>query len=141
MNSDVPVQVVLDTLAALDLGAHVDPVASHLCDNGFEDFVPVSSLVKLLREAGVLAARAIAVKNTITTNRASEVPVCCASAIELLCVRCHGGRWCFLQAAASIPTVLPPRVALLPAPEVCPVCVLFPFRFQCLSVMLCADTC
>ncbi len=81
----VSVEAVLGTLAALDLGAHVDPVANHLCDNGFEDFVPVSSLIKLLREAGVVAARAIAVKNMLAQNTVSPVPVCGATATELLC--------------------------------------------------------
>jgi hypothetical protein len=69
----VTLEAVLDTLATLDLNAHADPVAAHLCDNGFEDRVPVSSLVKLLRDAGVPPARAVAVKNTVTRNPASPV--------------------------------------------------------------------
>ncbi len=81
-SSMVSVQTVIDTLAALDLGALADPVAAHFCDSGFEDFVSLSNLIKLLRDAGVPPARAIAVKRAVAQSLAS--PVCCASATELL---------------------------------------------------------
>ncbi len=87
------VETVIDTLTALDLGAHADPVAAHLCDSGFEDFVPLSNLIKLLRDAGVPPARAITVKNTVAQSLPVASPVRCARAVELfvLCVSC--GRW------------------------------------------------
>jgi hypothetical protein len=92
VEASVSLVAVLDSLATLNLNAHADPVAAHLCDNGFEDRVPISGLVKLLRDAGVPPARAVAVKNAVTTNRVSLVSFC--STCELLCVICHGTLAC-----------------------------------------------
>ncbi len=69
----VSLEAVLGTLGALKLHAHADSVAAHLCDKGFEDDVPISSLVQLLRDAGVPPARAVAVKNTVLRSIAPPV--------------------------------------------------------------------
>ncbi len=69
----VSLVAVLDSLASLNLNAYADPVAAHLCDSGFEDCVLISSLVKLLRDAGVPPARAVAVKNAATALHVSLV--------------------------------------------------------------------
>jgi hypothetical protein len=79
VSATVSVEAVLDTLGSLNLTAHVDRVATHLGDNGFEDQVPLGSLVQLLCDAGVPPSRSVAVKNAVVRNLAS--PVRCTRAV------------------------------------------------------------
>jgi hypothetical protein len=69
----VETKPILDTLNALDLSVHAGPVATQLCDSGFEHQVPVSSVVKILNDAGVPHSRAIAVKVVVTRSMTSPV--------------------------------------------------------------------
>ncbi len=79
-NATVPLLAVLAALGDLNLDAHADSFATYIRDKIIEDQVPMHSLVKLLRDAGVPPARAVAVKHAVNIIPASLV--WCAPVIE-----------------------------------------------------------
>ncbi len=64
---------IISQLRLLGLGAHEDPVAAHLLDSGFEVEVPLKDLVQNLRDAGVPAAKAVAVRSALATGVSSPL--------------------------------------------------------------------
>ncbi len=72
----VSAELLLHTLGTVGAKSHADTVAALLCDSGFEDNVPISSLVKLLRDAGVSPVRAIVAKNAVKQKVKSLVRGC-----------------------------------------------------------------
>ena len=79
----VPVADVMAQLTAMGLVDHEDKVAETLLDAGCEDTVPLNQIVKYLRDAGVPAARALALKTALSTRslpaQTGAAPVAVAS--------------------------------------------------------------
>jgi hypothetical protein len=71
--ASVTVAAVLEALGPLGLQEHCEPVAGHLIDNGYEELVPLSGLVKLLRDAGLPPTRALAVKSAVLQSQDRQV--------------------------------------------------------------------
>ncbi len=66
--SAVSVVAIIEQLAAMGLTEHETKVAETLLDAGCEDTVPLSDIVKHLRDAGVPAGRALALKAALATG-------------------------------------------------------------------------
>ncbi len=81
--ADAPVSLddVLATMEKLGLSDHAERVAGCVIDDCFEDGVPLSSVAKVLRKAGLPPTQALAVR---TALRAGALP-------PLVCATQHAG--------------------------------------------------
>ena len=102
--SVVSVVAIIEQLAAMGLADHETKVADTLFDAGCEDTVPLSDVVKHLRDAGVPTGRAMALKAVLATAGLSPQVIVCTRA-----------RFMFPTLQSS-PVVLRPTMRLLLLP-------------------------
>jgi hypothetical protein len=70
--------LAMEQLTAMGLADHENKVAEVLLDAGYEDTVPLNEIVRHLRDAGVPAGRALALKTALTTGGLSPQVLACA---------------------------------------------------------------
>ncbi len=82
--AEVLVASVLQQLTALGLAEYDNRVAEVLLDHGYEDIVPLRDLVQYLRDAGIPAARALAIKNVVATPQPVSACLCVQLSLSLV---------------------------------------------------------